>query len=464
MTTPTHALVIGGSMAGLLAARVLSDHFDRVTIIDRDTLPQSADLRGGVPQARHLHTLLIKGQQIIEGLFPGFTESLCESGAVKFRWGLDTNFVTTGGTLKHYDSGIDGISFGRASLEWVVRQRVQSIRNINFVTGTVVEHLLTDASGSTVTGVQLAARRGDAREALVADLVVDASGRGSKAPEWLASIGYPTPTETVINAHTAYATRWYQAPAQPSFEGITYAIQPRPAQGLNRGGGLMMIEDNQWVITLTGAGGDLPPTDDAGFLEYARSLATPALYDAIKDAQPISPIYGYRRLENRMRHYEKLPRRPENFIITGDAAIAFNPIYGQGMTAAALDAEVLQALLGKHNVRQLNGFAGQFQARLFQAMQGPWLMATGEDLRYPSVEGAKPGIMTRMIHGYFDLVSVAMAHDTVVTHRFLEVMNLIKQPAALLYPDMVLRVLRHTVLRRVQHTPAQPAQEQTALA
>ncbi|MBC7869536.1 MAG: FAD-dependent monooxygenase, partial [Chitinophagaceae bacterium] len=149
-TNTTHAIVIGGSMAGLLTARVLSDHFNRVTIIERDQLPQSADFRGGVPQARHLHTLLVKGQRIMEDLFPGFNEDMLSEGAVPMTWGKDTHFVTTGGYVKHFESTIKSNSFARASLEWLVRRRVSAISTIDFLPETQVERLLTNEDRSIV--------------------------------------------------------------------------------------------------------------------------------------------------------------------------------------------------------------------------------------------------------------------------------------------------------------------------
>ena len=445
-TKPTHAIVIGGSMAGLLTARVLSDHFDHVTIIERDQLPQSANFRGGVPQARHLHTLLVKGQRIMEEMFPGFNEAMLDEGAVPMTWGKDTHFVSTGGYTKHFESDIKSNSFARASLEWLVRRRVNTISTIEFLPETRVERLLTNEDRSVVTGIATLSRADKSTRDLYADLVVDASGRSSKAPEWLTEIGYSAPKETVINARAGYATRWYERPANAPFKGTTYVVQPRAPLGLYRGGGLMEVEDNRWVVTLIGSNADYPSTDDDAFLEFAASLATPNIYKWIKDAKPVSPIYGYRRLENRMRHYEKLTRRHENFIVTGDAACALNPVYGQGMTTSALEAVELGRLIASRDVRNLKGFAAQFQKALYKLTQGPWLMATSEDMRYPDVEGAKPDFASRMIHKYFDLVALAMPYDGVIGRRFVEAMHLLKPPTSLLAPGIALRVFRHAFL------------------
>lgn len=452
--TSTHAVVIGGSMAGLLAARVLSDHFDRVTIIERDHLPAGPEHRTGVPQGRHLHTLLVSGQRIIERLLPGFTDEMRAHGAQDIHWGRNTNFVSTGGYNPHFDTGIHSNSFARVGLEWLVRQRIAALANVTFLPAHEVEHLLSRDDHAVVTGVRARSRQDKSIHDIPADLVVDASGRTSKAPEWLAELGYEAPAESLVKAHMGYATRWFKRPANPTFDGITFVIQGNPAQGNYRSGGVMQVEDDQWVVTLIGGSADYPPTDEAGFLAFAASLAAPDIYNTIREAEPTSQIYGYRRLENRIRHYEGLARRPENFIVTGDAACAFNPVYGQGMTAAALEAEALDRLLVRLNVRrdlrQLKRLPALFQKRVYQLAQGPWLMNTSEDARYPMVEGMTRSPITRLIHAYFDLVALAMPHDRVVGKRFIEALNLLKPPSALLWPDVVVRVLWHVGTKRKQ--------------
>lgn len=441
----THAIVIGGSMAGLLAARVLSERFDRVTIIERDELPDGAEYRNGVPQARHLHSLLIKGQEIMDDLFPGFTEEMTAEGCPHGTWGWDLAFLVTGGWTPRFDSGLTNNASGRITLEWLVRRRVKAIQNVAFLTNRQVEGLMSDENRSTVKGVRVLSRGDKSEEILYADLVVDASGRGSKAPEWLKALGYKAPDVTIINAHTGYASRWFKRPAAMVLDYGVVGIQPRPAQKFYRGGGYLKVEGDEIVVTLIGANGDYPPTEEESFVEFARSLPTSILYDIIRHAEPISPIYGYRKLENQERHYERLVRRPENFIVTGDAAVALNPIYGQGMTSAALETLELAKLLKHYDVRKLQGFAARFQRQVHKVTRGPWLMATAEDLRYPDVEGSKPGLMTRMIHRYFDLVALAMPHDEVVSNGFFEAMGLVKSPvAAMASPKVLVRVLRHT--------------------
>lgn len=440
----THALVIGGSMAGLLAARALSDYFEQVTVLERDRLPDSADFRSGVPQGRHLHALLGEGQRVLESFFPGFTAELDAMGAPRMNWGRDTASLTPGGWVKRIHTPITTNVATRIGLEWLTRRRAAALPNVTFVQEVEVEGLL--ASAGRVTGVALRSRRDGSTRTVEADFVVDASGRKSNAPEWLAALGYDAPEETMVNSFVGYATRWYEA--DRDFDWVTLIINARPKENLKRGGGIIRVEGNRWLVTLAGVNKDYPPNDEAGFLEYARSLASPIVYEIIRDAKPLSPIYGFRYEGSRRRHYERLARRPENFIVIGDAACSFNPIYGQGMTVAAQSAEALAGLLRQYQEREnLNGLAAQFQRALFSVSERAWLMATGEDLRYPGTEGKRPGMMGRFIQRYLDRLLTLLPHDEVIALAFLEAMNLSKPPAALLHPALMLRVLRYSFAR-----------------
>jgi hypothetical protein len=401
-------------MTGLLTARVLSDHFDHVTIIEK--------------------------------LFPGFTNDLFAAGAPTALWGRDNRFYTLGGWTQSFDSGIVSSVCARAELEWLLRRRVSAIQNVEILTEGDVQQLIAGDDGASVVGVSIESRRDHSAENRVANLVVDASGRASKASQWLEQLGYPVPEETVIDAHCGYATRWYEDGDMGGL--VAIGIQPQPNNGQHRGGAILEVQRKQWVVTLVGANGDYPPTDEEGFLEFARSMVSSTVYDFIKGARPISPIYGYRKLDNRMRHYERLARRPENFIVIGDAACAFNPIYGQGMSSAAMEAEELGKLLEAYRGRELAGLAARFQKRLFQLVQGPWLISTSEDMRYPGVEGGHASLLIRFSHHYFDLMSRAIPYDNTLSLAFMQTMNLLRPSQSLLYPHFALRVLWHTLFRK----------------
>jgi hypothetical protein len=218
-------------------------------------------------------------------------------------------------------------------------------------------------------------------------------------------------------------------------------VQNRPPD--HRAGGIYPIEGDRWFVTLGGGGHDYPPTDEAGFLEFARSLCVPAIYEAIKGAEPLSPIAGYRRTENVLRHYERFSRWPQGFVALGDAVCAFNPVYGQGMTAAALGAETLNACLHARRPRGAGPAALglDFQRRLAQGNRAPWLMATGEDFRWPTTEGGRPGPAMRLLHRYFDRVIERSVVDPAVQRVLVAVMHLIEPPSTLLHPAVVASTL-----------------------
>jgi hypothetical protein len=280
--------------------------------------------------------------------------------------------------------------------------------------------------------------------ALEADLVVDASGRTSRAPAWLTGLGYAAPKETTVNSFLGYASRLYQPPAGFKADWKILLIRQRtPASA--RGGGIYAIEGGKWLVNLGASGRDYPPIDNGGFLEFARALPDPAIHTALTQAQPLSAINGYRRTENRWRHYEKLDHLPDNFVVLGDAACAFNPVYGQGMTVAALGVQALDDVLARSGTGTASlprGFALRFQRRLARILRDPWLMATSEDFRTPSTEGGKPSRLARFTHRYFDRVLALAVADPDTNRLFSEVLNLLKPPLALFHPGVVWKVVR----------------------
>ncbi len=449
-----HALVIGGSMAGLLAARVLSEHFGRVTIVERDRFPEGPGFRKGVPQSKHLHAFMIRGRQIAERLFPGLEEELEEAGAVYLDSANDFEWLTPAGFAPRFHSGLPLLMCSRDLLEWAVRKRVTALPQVHFLERTDVTDLLPTPDGKGVAAVKVRSRdgRGGTRseEPLRADLVVDASGRNSNASKWLEALGYTPPEETYINSHLGYASRVYRRPERFDGDWKGLNAQATPPE-VTRGGVLLPLEGDRWMVTLSGVGGDYPPTDEEGFMDFARSLRTTILYEAIKDAEPLSDISGYRDTANRRRHYEKLSRQPDNFLVTGDAASAFNPVYAQGMTTAALGAEVLEESLRERDVAKggdLAGLSKRFQKKLAKATAGSWLLATGEDFRVRGVEGGEATFATRLTHRYMDRVLELSLRDLAIRRTFLEVFHMLEPPTALFGPAVVAKVLREAVARK----------------
>lgn len=442
------AVVIGGSIAGLLAARVLLDHFEQVTLVERDRFPQTPVARPGVPQANQVHVLLTQGQRILEQLFPGLTDELTAAGAPTVDWIADWIVLGAWGWGQRSASGFTGYTCSRTFLEWVLRQRLTQNKRLQIIEKCQVTELVTNSNKSQVIGVRWRYRAGlnsttpPQTQQLAADLVVDATGRNSPMSKWLVALGYPSPQETIVNSFLGYASRWYQRPEgfEADWQGATIMSKPLET---GRGGVLYPVEGNRWVVTLGGIGRDYPPTNEAGFLEFARSLRSPIIYEAIKDAQPLSPVYGYRRTENRWYHYEKLSSLPEGVVVIGDAVCAFNPVYGQGITVAAMAALTLDKCLQQqfqHNHHSVAGLTRRFQQQLVKMIAIPWLMATGEDLRWSTTVGEQPGRIARLTQRYFDRVLRLMTDAPDVYRKFWAVVHMVEPSTILFQPSIMARV------------------------
>jgi 2-polyprenyl-6-methoxyphenol hydroxylase-like FAD-dependent oxidoreductase len=448
----SHAIVIGGGMAGLLSAHVVSQYFERVSLIERDHYPEGPVFRAGVPQGRHVHVLLVRGQHILEAFFPGLKEKLVAQGAMEGDFMADYGYFFPSGWYPPTPSRLKGYACSRPLLEWQVRQEVMAGERVSVIEEHEVVHLVGSRDGRAVTGVQMRARQrtGLAERELItltADLVVDASGRDSQISNWLESLGYPRPPETVANPFLGYASRLYTPASDPSRTWKGLLIQPDPPNRL-RNGVIWPVEGGHWLVGLGGTGKDYPPTDEDGFLAFVQSLPDPLFSEALKDAQPHSSIVGYRRTENRWRHFERLPRLPEGLVVLGDAVCTFNPIYGQGMTVAALGAVVLDESLRQQRRQGLTGWSRRFQRKLARMNKTPWQLAMASDSRVPALEGKKPSGLAPVLYRYVDHLVELLPRDPFVGQTFSEVVHMIKSPRALFHPAIVARVLLHRSSRR----------------
>ncbi len=452
-----HAVVIGASMAGLLAARVLSDHFEQVTILERDQLSEQREPRKGVPQGRHVHILLMRGELILRELFPDLYTALEQEGAVP----------VSSDEVQWYDGGqwkaaspnpLKSYAASRPFLEQYVRRFVEARANVRFLHGCEVNSLYANEDSKRITGVSLI-RINEARreETLTADLVVDASGRGSRAPQWLASLRYGNVEEDNVTVDVGYATRTYRRPHSFAPNWKLLLIYPTPPQE-KRSGLVFPIEDDCWMVTLAGRLHDYPPDDEAGFVAYARSLPEPSLYEAIKEAEPVTSIVTYKYKANRWRHYERMYRLPEGLVMLGDAVCSFNPVYGQGMSVAALEARLLDTCLRQRQKAHDNlvGLPRQFLQALANVVKTSWSLATGEDFRYPGTQGKRPfGI--QLLHWYTRRVNELTASNPFVAGRFYQVLHLLKPSTTLFDPRIVWAVLHQELAQRRQTSAAAPA-------
>jgi 2-polyprenyl-6-methoxyphenol hydroxylase-like FAD-dependent oxidoreductase len=432
-----NVIVIGASMAGLLAARVLADHFEQVTLLERDTFPAPGNNRKGVPQGKHTHVLLERGRQIMEKFLPGLTEELVGQGAAKITdASLEIHWFHSGGFHQPGASGLAGLGVSRPTLEAAVRRRVLALPNVRALEDCSVMELRTTDGGQRVTGVRYMNRQsGDSPETRQSDWVVDASGRGSRSPAWLENMGYPRPAEEEVQIGMGYTSRYYrrQAGQLEGLKGITFLATP-PDPHL----GVMLAQDGErWVVTLGGYFGEHTPADDQGFLASARRLPAPHIYDVIKDAEPLGEPVPYKFPANLRRHYEKLARFPGGYLVLGDALCSFNPIYGQGMTVAALEA----AALGKCLANGSSQLAQRFFAEASKIIDISWSAAVGNDLSYPEVEGPRTPLV-RFLNWYISKLHIAAHNDAQVSIAFLKVINMVAPPPTMLQPHIVWRVIK----------------------
>ncbi len=443
MTSPRlgrHAVVIGGSMAGLLAARVLADHFDAVTLVERDVL-EGVEARKGVPQGRHAHALLARGQQIIEKLFPGITAELTEAGAISVDLMADARWYQPGGYRQRTASGLRGVIMTRPLIEAQIRRRVFALPNLTAMTEADVTDIIADSNRRRITDIQVWRRTSDGgpAETLNTDLVVDAGGRGSRAPAWLEKLGYQRPQEEQIKIGVGYATRTFERrPGDLSGAAFVF-VQPTPPHE-TRVGVLIPIEGNRWICTLGGWLGDHSPTDLDGFLAFARSLPVSDIYDTLKSARPLDDGEVYKFPANLRRRYERLQRVPEGYMVIRDALCSFNPIYGQGMTVSAQEARELAVCL-RNAQTGLSELPRTFYQRAAKVIDVPWLMAASADFAYPAVTGQKAR-STNLLNWYLDHVQRAATVDPQVCRCLVEVTNLLAQPSKLMAPQVVARVAR----------------------
>lgn len=432
MRLDNRAVVIGGSIAGLLAARVLADYFSTVTIIESDTLPLQPQARKGVPQSVQPHVLLAKGYRILAELFPGIDDELLQAGALPLDWAREFYRYSHGGwnAIATTPSDIVSITCSRPLLEWSIRRRLAQLSNVNFIDGKRVTGLLGDRT--SITGVYLQSSK------FPAAFVVDASGRRSQTPKWLQSQGFTPPPETIVNPLLGYATRRYRFLNQTEWKVMLVSHSPPDNPRL---GYLAQIENGEWIATLGGYGRDYPPLDDQAFLEFARSLASPKFYEAIKDAEPVSPIYAHRATANRLRHYDKI-ELPHNLIVLGDAVCALCPVYGQGMSVSALSAIVLRDWLEKEYKSSLGLLnSSTFQKQLAKSNLLHWSLATTQDSQFPTTQGRREVSSGGLLNWYATRLLQLTNRDAQTHTQLLQIVNLVRSPLQLYHPKVIFRVV-----------------------
>jgi 2-polyprenyl-6-methoxyphenol hydroxylase-like FAD-dependent oxidoreductase len=430
-----HAIVIGASMGGLLAARALSDFYATVTILERDAFPLDDVARKGVPQGRHTHGLLARGRVVLEEFFPGYSnEVVTQSGGLFGDIANDITWMGHNVALAQSKSDLIGLLASRPVLEGHVRRRVLQLPNVRAIENCAVQGLVTRAAGDRITGVRVRID-GESEQTIDADLVLDASGRGSASPTWLEELGYQRPIDDKVEIGIGYMTRTYRR--KPGELGGKLGIVIAGSAPNWRNGVIIALNDDTWTVSVGGFLGDDAPANDAEFLAYLATLPTKEIHDVVAGAEPLTDYIRYRYVSSLRRRYEKLARFPQGYLVFGDAICSFNPVYGQGMTVAAQEAVTLRDVL--------RAGSGNLAARFFKAaakiVDIPWDIAVGNDLRHPRVEGARP-VMVRFINWYVGKLHQAARNDATLALAFLKVANLMNPPPALLSPATAWRVWR----------------------
>jgi 2-polyprenyl-6-methoxyphenol hydroxylase-like FAD-dependent oxidoreductase len=447
-----HAVVLGASMAGLLAARVLAEFFAKVTIVERDVLPDDSSNRKGVPQGRQVHALMRRGSQILGELFPGVLDELVAGGVPVWDDGDLSKIHLVFGGYEVCRSGqlrdpeaTTVYSASRPFLEYHVRRRVRALANVTFLDGREVIALTTTPQRSRVTGVRVQRRGTDVEEVLDADLIVDATGRGSRTPALLQGIGYDRPVEDELVVRLAYGSQQLRIPSGMVPEKVMLiGVEPGRSSAM----ALFGYENDTWLLTTAGLMGCEAPTDFPGMVSFIEPFTPDHVVAALRAAEPVGETVQYRVPSSRWRRYDKMGRFPDGLLVTGDAICSFNPIYGQGMTVAALDALALRESLRRGD----RDLAARYFRASAKEIAVAWQMAVGSDLALPEVVG-KRSPSVRVTNWYTRLVQAAAETDSVVAESFLRVMHLVDRPTRLLHPSVVARVLAQRTQRDRQRQP-----------
>ena len=444
-----HAVVLGASMAGMLAARSLSEFFDAVTVVERDPLPDalpySGAARRGVPQGRHLHGLLARGAQVLEELFPGILDELVLDGA-QYMDGRDLSRL-------HYDMGghlmvrtgsatsVNAYLATRPFLEEHVRARLRTIPNVTLLGEHDIVELTAAPDHHRVTGARVVNRRTSEDATLSADLVVDATGRAARTPTWLNRLGYDRPREDHVVVHLTYVSQLLRMAPDALHElGFLVGVVPGRPHGL----GILHCENDTWMFTVFGMAGHEPPLDLSAMCEFVEDYAPARMLAAVRAAEPIGEPSRHRQPSSQWRRYDKMRRFPEGLLVIGDAICSFNPIYGQGMTVASLESLALRDCL--------SGGTRDLAQRFFRAASVPvrqaWELSANPDLSLPEIDGAPP-LLTRLLNAYVDRVLTAAEYDTAAAEQFFRVTSLIDPATRLLRPSIAWRAARANYRRRL---------------
>jgi 2-polyprenyl-6-methoxyphenol hydroxylase-like FAD-dependent oxidoreductase len=435
------AVVIGAGIGGLTAAGALASHFDHVIVLERDPLPAAATARAGTPQSHHVHGLLAGGLRAMAELFPGIEQDLLRVGALPLNGGLQVRYERPGfDPYPARELGVLTIAASRPLIEFVLRSRVERLPTVRLQSPCRVRAIQFAADGSRATGVCFEDARAQTGE-LRADLIIDASGRGSLTLDLLRAAGRTAPPQTTIGVDIGYASAAYEIP--PNVEHPWKGVLTFPQAPQSSRGALMLPQEGgRWLLSLGGRGNDKPPGDEDGFLDFARHLRTSTIYDAIRGARRVGDIHRFAFPQSCWRHFDRVADFPRGVLPIGDAICTFNPVYGQGMSVAAQESRLLGQLLARERgaTATLSKLPEAFFAALRPILETPWAMAAVPDFIFPQTTGQRPADFARVLRLGFAMQRLA-ARRPAVHKLMVEVQHLLKPRSAYRTPILMARLL-----------------------
>ena len=427
-------------MAGLLAARVLSDFYESVTVVERDVLPAGPLQRRGVSQGHHLHQMLSGGVRYLVDFFPGILDELEAAGATVlydpddptlFHLGVgDVVFCQTG-RFKRSD-GLTMLMASRPLLESIIRRRVRSIANVSFDEGHDVAEPVVDDAGR-VTGAHVADRATGVERVVAADLVVDTTGRAARTPAFLAAHGYPRPAERKYSVRLSYSSQFFRLPVGVRTQPVVLDI---PTLATPKGAGLMAYEDGTAIVTVIGLGGLGTPTDLTGLLESVAESFPSDVVAVLRACEPIGDVTTQRYPASVWRRYHGLTRFPPGYLVMGDAVCSFNPLYGQGMTSAALQAAALRTCL----TAGTDDLGLRFFRAAARKLAPIWWANRVLDFASNPYDDWRASVQKLVDRGMAKVYAAA-ATDLVVAETIYRQMQLAGHPTDILRPGMLRRVV-----------------------
>jgi 2-polyprenyl-6-methoxyphenol hydroxylase-like FAD-dependent oxidoreductase len=432
------AVVMGASAAGLFAATALAEFAD-VTLVERDRLPRGPEPRRGVPQALHAHLLWSGGVAAFDALLPGVVAEAVARGArlVHIMGDMVSRAPNEVWFRRFTATEHRNLVCSRPLLDHVLTTRALRDPRITLRENTAV--LGVEGTAEAVTGVRVRAGdgSGDGAEILHADLVVDASGRGSRTPGWLRRLGLPEVPAREVNAGVRYATRLYKAPGGTAATGFPLVnVQANPAKPPSRAGIIVPVEHGRWIVTLSGSRGGEPTADPEEFAGFALGLDDPVIGELLRHAEPLGAVVTSRSTANQRRYYEKSAVWPDGFVVLGDAVAAYNPVYGHGLTVAAQCALAVRDTLRAHAVTAA-GTARRLQRAVARPVGAAWDLAVGQDACYPGASDTPPTAAERLLARYVDRCVATAARNPRALGALLDVMSLSKPPSRLFSADML---------------------------